>query len=109
LFLQRGIIFLNYKYRNFSQEAFMAAKLKIFTMALALAATAVFAGGGKHNKEEWKAFKECKQRVEQGASEDCSAFKPAKAGKEGKKGWKRDGKKEWKGDGKKGCGKKNKK
>jgi hypothetical protein len=79
----------------------MAAKLKIFTMALALAAVAAFAHGGKHNKEEWKAFKECKQRVEQGASEDCSALKPAMGGKEGKKGWKRDGKGE-----KKGCGKK---
>jgi len=77
----------------------MAAKLKILTMALAIACVAAFAGGDKDNKkstEEWKAYKECKQRIEKNASEDCSALKPAnwkkdkKSKKDGKKCHKKD-------------------
>ncbi len=67
----------------------MDTKLKILALALAVTASSALASSGKKNKEEWKTFKECKQRVEQGAKEDCSALKPAK----GDKDWKKDGKK----------------
>jgi|GEM_PF-6132122 len=69
--------------------------MKILALVLAIAVSSAFAGGGKKNKEEWKAFKECKQRVEQGAKEDCSALKPTKD-KAWKKDKKRDGKRNWK-------------
>ncbi|MDR3000102.1 MAG: hypothetical protein LBU89_02465 [Fibromonadaceae bacterium] len=62
----------------------MNTKLKILALMLTIVSFAFAGGDGKKNPEEWKAFKECKQRVEQGSDEDCSALKPA---------WKKDGKK----------------
>ena len=71
----------------------MTTKLKVLALMLTIVSFA-FAGGNcdKKNSEEWKAFKECKQRVEQGSNEDCSALKPA---------WKKDGKKDGKKEAKK--------
>lgn len=78
----------------------MTVKFKILMAALAIAASSTFAHHHgnrlsneewKKDSEEWKAYKECKQRAEQGSDEDCYALKPVK--KDGKKDVKKDGKK----------------
>ena len=62
-------------------------KIKILaaTMALIAICSTNAVAKSEEQKAQWKAFKDCKARVEQGSDEDCSALKPNKGGKDWKK------------------------